>query len=137
LSAFFLQIDRLVDHGDFTKAASMISDVSLLCPFLRTCTLEIGESAEDALSVIGARELEALRTATLYAQLCKLMPEVRQGLYDVKSVKKGFRLTYKSPAYNAVEEYDFVLHEMGKATDASPLQARSPNSLISSELGPS
>lgn len=125
LSAFFLGVDRLYDQNRPEQAGALISDVSALCPLLRSCTLEIGESAEDALSVIQTQEIAELRQATIYAQLCKLMPEVRQGWYDVKSVKRGFRLTYPSVEYQHAEEFDFILHEMGKATDASPLRARS------------
>jgi hypothetical protein len=105
--------------------------VLLLCPFFTTCTLEIGGSAEDALSIIGTREVEALKEAILYATFCELMPAVRQGRYSVKAVKKGFWLTYRESAFNAAEEYDFVLHEIGKATDASALETRS---LLFSEL---
>ena len=125
LSALFLSVDGLINRGDVERAGAVISGISLLSPFLKKCGLEIGASAEDALSVIRDREVELLKQATMYARFCELMPEVRREYYDVKAVKRGFRLSYKDPGYRVSEEYDFVLHEIGKATDSSSLEIRS------------
>jgi hypothetical protein len=125
LSALFLTADGLINRGDTERGASLVSRISFLCPFLKNCSLDIGASAEDGLSIIGKYELEILRQAAMYASFCEVMPEVRHGHVNVKSVKRGFRLTYKEPAYQTAEEHDFVLHEIGKATDASSLEMRS------------
>jgi hypothetical protein len=125
LSALFLNVDALVNRGDIEKAGSLVSHISLLCPFLKNCGLEIGASAEDALSVIRDHEVEILKRAVVYARFCELIPQVRQGHYDVKAVKRGFRLTYKAREYHTSEEYDFILHEIGKATHSGSLVARS------------
>jgi len=125
LSALFLFVDGLVHRGDIEGAASVVSGISLLCPFLQRCSPEIGVSAEDALSVVGDHEVELLRQAAVYARFCQLMPEVRQGYYNVKAVKRGFRLAYKEQEYRRSEGYDFILHEVGKATDSSSLEMHS------------
>jgi hypothetical protein len=118
-------VDGLVHRGDIEGAASVVSGISLLCPFLQRCSPEIGVSAEDALSVVGDHEVELLRQAAVYARFCQLMPEVRQGYYNVKAVKRGFRLAYKEQEYRRSEGYDFILHEVGKATDSSSLEMHS------------
>jgi hypothetical protein len=119
-------VDGLINRGDTERSAFLVSCISFLCPFLKKCNLDIEASAEDALSVIGKYEPEILRQApAVYAHFCELMPEVRHGHYNVKSVNRGFRPTYKEAPYQTAEEYDFVLHEIGKATDSSSLEIRS------------
>jgi hypothetical protein len=125
LSAMFLMVNGLITRGDVERAGSLVSQISLLSAFFRNSSLEIGISAEDALSVIGQQEFELLRQVVVYARFCELMPEVHRGHYGVGSSVDGFQLNYGEPSQSA-EEYDFTLHEVAKATDASSLETRSP-----------
>src|SRR4051812_6591385 len=72
-SALFMMVDGLVSRGEIERAGSLISQISLLSGFFQKCTLEIGSSAEDALSVIGQPTLELLRQVVVYARFCELM----------------------------------------------------------------
>ena len=125
LSALFLMVDGLIARGDAERAGSLVSQISLLCASFRKSSLEIGASAKDALSLIGQLEFKLLRQVVTYARFCELMPEVRRGHYSVVSSIDGFQLLYSESSQSA-EEYDFTLHEVAKATDASSLETRSP-----------
>ena len=120
LSALFLTVDGLIARGDAERAGSLVSQLSLLCPLLSRCGLEICASAEDALSIVGEQEVQTLRQAILYGRFCELMPDVRHNHYRILSEDTGFSLTYDAENQCA-EEYDFALHEISKATNSCSL----------------
>jgi hypothetical protein len=72
LSALFLTVDGLIARGDTERAGSLVSQLSLLCPLLSRCGLEIGGRAEDALSVVGEQQVQVLQQAILYGRFCEL-----------------------------------------------------------------
>jgi hypothetical protein len=126
LSALFLTVDGLISQDDVERGGFLVSQISLLSGFFPKCSLEIGSSAENALSVIGLQEREVLRQLIVYARFCELMPGVRRGHYSVEALDDSFHLDYSEAARSA-EEYDFILHEVAKATDTASLETRSPS----------
>ncbi|MEA5550583.1 hypothetical protein VB713_06250 [Anabaena cylindrica UHCC 0172] len=131
LTNFFGTIDYLMQSGRFGRNISkgqadgetLISRLSYLIPFLKNCTLEIGNSAIDAISAIEKdKDVEELAQILSYAHFCQLMPEVHRGYYKVQKTSEGFELIHSSEQFAKYEEYDIILTDLSLAfaTNKSP-----------------
>ncbi len=96
-----------------SAGAALASRLSYLLPFLLRCPFEpIGVSTVNALSPITVDRFEEAKFLTTYSHLCELMPEVRNGYYNVTKVDKVFYLTFVNDNFRESETRDRVLNEL-------------------------
>ncbi len=94
------------------KGEALLRRLSYLIPIFENCTLDIGESAKDCLSVFQEDHLKDLEELVSYAHFCELMPEVHREYYDVCKTLDGFLLKHISSDFCCSEEKDIILTEL-------------------------
>ncbi len=131
LSGLFLVIDNRF-HGDRSGRVptrheeagyAAVCRLSYLLDLLALCPVEPeGESAADALSVLGANELRELATALLYAHFSEVMPEVHRGYYDVALGADGvLLLRHPTKEFAEAEVRDTVMTEVATGFFGGPV----------------
>ncbi|MEH2352859.1 hypothetical protein [Nostoc sp.] len=137
LTSLFGTIDHLMQGGRFginiskgtADGTALSSRLSYLTPFLKNCTLEIGNSAIDAFSAI-VKCADELPQIVSYAHFCELMPEVRKDYYEVRKTSEGFEFIHSSQNFAKYEEYDIILTDLSLGFASNKLLYNISNDLI-------
>lgn len=125
LSLIYLSADGQYVGGRFARGpkqddevgTAMITRMSYVMQYFKTCDRRIGHNIDDALSVVDQGFQFDIAQMLGYAHFCEIMPLVRRGFFAVEREPGMFVLKHPSENFRQNEELDILMSEMVLAHD--------------------